>query len=59
MSVEVSHANGTERFAARARVAEGAERQRLFDAQAAVMPGFAEYQRKTSREIPVIVLEPR
>ena len=42
----------------RARVAEGEEHQRLFDAQAAVMPGFADYQRKTTRKIPVIVLEP-
>ena len=48
---------GGERFQARARVTEGAERQRLFDAQAAVMPNFAEYQEKTSRQIPVIVLE--
>jgi len=46
------------RFAARAIVTEGAERQRLFDAQAAMMPNFAEYQTKTSRQIPVIVLEP-
>jgi deazaflavin-dependent oxidoreductase (nitroreductase family) len=46
-----------ERFQARARVTEGTERQRLFDAQAALMPNFAEYQQKTSRQIPVIVLE--
>jgi len=59
VTVEVSTAGGSKRFAARARVAQGAERQRLFGAQAAVMPGFAEYQRKTSRQIPVIVLEPR
>lgn len=45
-------------FQARAVVTEGEERQRLFDAQAAVMPGFAEYQRKTTRQIPVIALEP-
>ena len=42
----------------RARVAEGEEHQRLYDAQAAVMPGFADYQRKTTRKIPVVVLEP-
>lgn len=56
--VEANAADGVKHFPARARVAQGAERQRLFDAQAAIMPGFAEYQRKTSREIPVIVLEP-
>jgi deazaflavin-dependent oxidoreductase (nitroreductase family) len=49
---------GPERFAARASIAQGAERDRLYDAQAAIMPGFAEYQRKTTRRIPVIVLEP-
>jgi deazaflavin-dependent oxidoreductase (nitroreductase family) len=42
----------------RARVAEGEEHRRLYDAQASVMPGFAEYQKKTSRKIPVVVLEP-
>jgi deazaflavin-dependent oxidoreductase (nitroreductase family) len=42
----------------RARVADGEEHQRLYDAQAAVMPGFADYQRKTTRKIPVVVLEP-
>ncbi|HUG62388.1 MAG TPA: nitroreductase family deazaflavin-dependent oxidoreductase [Methylomirabilota bacterium] len=46
-----------ETFAARASVPEGAERDRLFDAQAAEMPGFADYQRNTSRRIPVVVLE--
>ncbi len=46
-----------DRFQARARVTEGTERQRLFDAQAALMPNFAEYQQQTSRQIPVIVLE--
>jgi len=46
------------RFPARAIVTEGDERQRLFDAQAALMPNFAEYQTKTSRAIPVVVLEP-
>jgi deazaflavin-dependent oxidoreductase (nitroreductase family) len=48
---------GPDTFQARANVAEGAERQRLFDQQAALMPGFAEYQRKTTRQIPVVVLE--
>ena len=48
---------GTESFPARATVTQGAERQRLFDQMAAQMPGFAEYQRNTTRQIPVIVLE--
>jgi hypothetical protein len=38
-------------------VAKGDERRRLYDLQASHMPAFAEYERRTSREIPVIVLE--
>ncbi len=48
---------GTETFPARATIPEGVERKRLFDQMAAQMPGFAEYQRNTTRQIPVIVLE--
>ena len=33
------------------------ERQRLFRAQAALMPNFDEYQKATTRQIPVVVLE--
>jgi len=50
---------GTERIDVRARVAQGEERDRLYAAQAALMPGFAEYQRNTTRQIPVVVLERR
>ncbi len=48
---------GSERFRVRAAVTAGEERQRLFDRQAAQMPIFAEYQQKTTRQIPVIVLK--
>jgi len=41
-----------------AREATGEERDRLFNAQVDVSPQFGEYQRKTSRAIPVIVLTP-
>ena len=54
---EVTVEVGTESFAARATIAEGAERQRLFDQMAAQMPNFAEYQRNTTRKLPVVVLE--
>ena len=47
---------GTERFRVKATVTTGEERQRLFDRQAAQMPIFVEYQHKTSRQIPVLVL---
>jgi deazaflavin-dependent oxidoreductase (nitroreductase family) len=55
---EVTVEVGSGQFQARASVAQGEERDRLFNAQAAIMPGFAEYQEKTSRKIPVIILEP-
>ena len=48
---------GPERFEANARVAEGAERRRLYDLQATRMPAFKEYEKRTWREIPVVVLE--
>lgn len=48
---------GEEKFSARAKVVEGEERDRLFAAQAALMPNFAEYQQNTTRRIPVVVLE--
>jgi deazaflavin-dependent oxidoreductase (nitroreductase family) len=48
-----------EKFNAQARVAEGEERDRLYAAQAKMMPAFAEYQTKTSRQIPVVVLKRR
>lgn len=54
---EVTVEVGTESFTARASTAEGEERRRLYDAQAALMPNFTEYQEKTTREIPVVVLE--
>src|SRR5688572_27366494 len=56
VTVEVATGSGIDRFQARASVPQGEERQRLFDAQAAIMPGFADYQRKTTRQIPVVVL---
>jgi deazaflavin-dependent oxidoreductase (nitroreductase family) len=47
---------GTETFEARATVVEGSERDELYAKQAAIMPNFAEYQEKTTRKIPVVVL---
>jgi len=46
-----------ETFEARARVTEEPERERRFRAQAALMPGFNDYEAKTTRKIPVVVLE--
>ena len=41
-----------------ARVTTGDERDRLFAKIGAKAPGYLEYQKKTSRTIPVVVLEP-
>ena len=46
-----------DRFAARARTAEGDERERLWKLMTATWPRYDEYQAKTDREIPVVVLE--
>jgi len=47
---------GAEKFRVKATVTTGAERQRLFDAQAKQLPVFADYQKKTTRQIPVLSL---
>ena len=47
-----------DRFSARAEsLDEGDEYERLYGAQAEVMPAFNEYRTKTDRKIPVVVLE--
>jgi deazaflavin-dependent oxidoreductase (nitroreductase family) len=40
-----------------ARVAQGDERTAIWEAQKQAMPGFADYEAKTSREIPVVILD--
>lgn len=47
---------GTETFPAHAVDLQGQERDRLYAEQARRYPGFAEYQRQTSRVIPVVAL---
>ncbi|HET9167891.1 MAG TPA: nitroreductase family deazaflavin-dependent oxidoreductase [Actinospica sp.] len=47
-----------EKFTARARVAEGEERARLWEVMAGIWPDYDEYVKKTDREIPVVVLDP-
>jgi deazaflavin-dependent oxidoreductase (nitroreductase family) len=46
-----------DRFRARARVATAEERPRMWATMAAIWPQYDDYQRKTDREIPVVVLE--
>ncbi|HKS92115.1 MAG TPA: nitroreductase family deazaflavin-dependent oxidoreductase [Tepidiformaceae bacterium] len=58
----VAHPNatvevGTDEYAVRAHVAGPGERERLYAQHAADMPAFNDYQTKTTRQIPVLVLE--
>ena len=55
--VEVGTEMGTETFEVRASEAEGEERDRLYAERVAIAPGFGEYERQTSRKIPVMILE--
>ena len=55
--VEVGTATGTETFAVRASEAKGEERDRMYAERVAFAPGFGEYERMTSRKIPVMILE--
>jgi len=53
VTVELGH----ETFQARATIADSAERRRLYDQHAELHPGFKEYEAKTTREIPVVILD--
>jgi deazaflavin-dependent oxidoreductase (nitroreductase family) len=48
---------GAERFEARASVTTGEERDALYARQSERYPQFAEYQQRTTRTIPVVILE--
>jgi deazaflavin-dependent oxidoreductase (nitroreductase family) len=54
---EVTVELGTETFGATAVEVNGAERDRIFGIQKERAPGFAEYEEKTTRVIPVIELQ--
>ena len=54
---EVTVELGADTYAARAVVLGGAERDRVFAAQAAAYPAFADYQEGTDRVIPVVRLD--
>ncbi len=49
---------GTEELAVTARVAEGPEREHQWEIVTAANPAFAEYEGKTTRTIPVLILTP-
>ncbi|GAA5156812.1 MULTISPECIES: nitroreductase family deazaflavin-dependent oxidoreductase [Amycolatopsis] len=46
-----------DKFTARARTADDAEREKLWPVMAKVWPAYDEYQQKTDRKIPVVILE--
>lgn len=54
---EVTLEVGDEKFQARATIADDEERIRLYAQHAELMPGFAEYETKTTRRIPIVLLE--
>lgn len=56
---EVDVQVGAERFRALARTASPEEKPRLWDEMARIWPAYNEYQAKTEREIPVVIIEPR
>ena len=47
----------SEKFSARAKEAQGDERQRLWKMMTEIFPQYEEYKHKTKRKIPVIILE--
>ena len=59
VTVEIGDGRETETFEAVASVISGEERDQLYAKQVQVFPGFASYQAKTTRLIPVIALQRR
>jgi deazaflavin-dependent oxidoreductase (nitroreductase family) len=58
VEVEVAKAGGTERFKARAHMVESRqERDRLYKEMIKIWPSFEEYEKRTERLIPVVVLK--
>jgi deazaflavin-dependent oxidoreductase (nitroreductase family) len=55
---EVEVQVGTKKFKARARTASGVERMQLWEKALEFWPPYGDYQKKTEREIPVVVLDP-
>jgi deazaflavin-dependent oxidoreductase (nitroreductase family) len=48
---------GTDKYTVKAVVTSGDERDRLFRKQVSVMPTFGDYEKRTTRTIPVVALE--
>jgi F420H(2)-dependent quinone reductase len=54
---DVTVENGNETFAATARLLTGDEREQAFEKAVSVFPPYGDYQKRTTREIPVFLLE--
>ena len=50
---------GSRRRPVHARLADPAERERLWPQVVRMYGGYADYQKRTQREIPLVILEPR
>jgi len=50
---------GSRRLAVHARVADAVERERLWPMAVSVYGGYEGYRRRTEREIPLVILQPR
>lgn len=48
-----------DKFKATAETTTGAQREKLWNVMLPVWPPYADYQKKTDREIPVVLLRPR
>jgi deazaflavin-dependent oxidoreductase (nitroreductase family) len=56
---EVQFQVANKKYRGTARITAGAERERLYAMMTGLFPPYRDYQAKTSREIPVVVLEPQ
>jgi deazaflavin-dependent oxidoreductase (nitroreductase family) len=56
-NLEVQLQVGAERFTGVARTATGEERTRLFEIMAKIFPTYNDYERKTTRDIPIVIIE--
>jgi deazaflavin-dependent oxidoreductase (nitroreductase family) len=50
---------GGKKYRGHARIATGGEHHRLYGMMTGIYPPYRDYQAKTAREIPVVVLEPQ
>jgi deazaflavin-dependent oxidoreductase (nitroreductase family) len=55
---EVEIQVGADKMAGRARTATPGEKPRLWEVMSQIFPTYEDYQRKTSREIPLVIIEP-